>query len=132
MDEQQVELNSVKRAITNTPQNLNQIWQSYPVLWQQLSWNQSQLRLWLRALPDIQITNSTSEDPQYHIQQDNSGNDLGDTIASIVTALGKPMPIALLKKKMPPGTMVTDPMIQAAVKSHPKLQLKGPLISAIQ
>ena len=131
MNEQQIQLAVVQHALSKAPLDLNQIWQNYPVLWQQLSWEQSQLRLWLRCQPDIQIEDIESDNPQYRINTQNIGCDLGETIAGIVQTLGKPMPIALLKKKLPPGIMVTDPMIKAAVKAHPQLQFKGPLVSPL-
>jgi len=126
-------LKDIKRSLIRS-QHLSEIWQASPLLWQELGWQQSQLRLWLAVLPEIVILKGKADDPVYQISQDRQGgDDLADVIWQIVSESGRPMPVAQLKSKLPTGIgiVATEPMILAAVKAHPKLTSMGPTIKAV-
>ena len=124
-------LNHIKRSL-NRSQHLSEIWQASPLLWQEIGWQQSQLRLWLAVLPEIVVLEGESDDPVYQIPGDRQGDDdLAEVIWRIVSSSGRLMPVAQLKSKLPVGLVATEPMILAAVREHPKLTSMGPIIKAI-
>lgn len=131
MNDSPRKLNDIKRSLVRS-QHLSEIWQSSPLLWQELGWQQPQLRLWLAVLPGIEVSGSDGDDPVYQIPKTGQeGDGLADVIWRIVSETGRPMPVAQLKSKLPTGLVATEPMIQAAVKEHPKLTGMGPLIKAV-
>jgi len=124
-----MELQAIKKSLLNNTLSLEKVYENRPMLWQQLSWSQAQVRLWLISLPDMKIDNADSINPNYHLGgSEITGDDLGEIIAKIVEALGRPVPMAELRKKLPAGTIATDPMIKAAIQQHPHLVMTGPLI----
>ncbi|ACN17959.1 hypothetical protein HRM2_49110 [Desulforapulum autotrophicum HRM2] len=128
-------LNHIKRSLASS-QHLSEIWQTSPLLWQEIGWHQSQLRLWLAVLPEIVVRKGESDDPVYQIPQDlqkgdGQADDLAGVIWQIVSASGRPMPVAQVKSKLPTGVVATEPMILAAVREHPKLTTMGPVIKAL-
>jgi len=124
-------LNHIKRSLAHS-QHLSEIWQTSPLLWQEMGWHQSQLRLWLAALPDILIREGDSDDPVYEIPKAHQeGDDLAGVIWQIISASGRPMPVAQVKSKLPTGLVATEPMILAAVREHPKLTCMGPVIKTL-
>lgn len=123
------ELRALEKELASAPQSLEQIRQGRPLLWQELAWTPAQTRLWLRNLPDIQVHEQEPENPSYRLgSKENAPMDLGDAIVKVVAELGRPVPIAQLRSKLPPGTVATDPMIRAAIESHPALTITGPLV----
>ncbi|WPL16528.1 hypothetical protein Thiowin_01486 [Thiorhodovibrio winogradskyi] len=125
------ELRALEKALASAPQSLEQMRQGNPLLWQELAWTPAQTRLWLRNLPDMQIQEQEQEpdNPSYCLgTKANAPVDLGDAIAKVVAELGRPVPIAQLRSKLPPGTVVTDPMLRAAIESHPVLMITGPMV----
>ena len=74
----------LKKSLSK-PRKLSELWQTYPMLWQDIQWQQAQLRLWLAALPGIQISQADTSDPVYQITgQEQGQDDLGDIIYDIV------------------------------------------------
>ena len=128
-------LNDIKRSLARS-QHLSEIWQASPLLWQEIGWQQPQLRLWLAVLPEIVVREGESDDPVYQISQnlqkgDGLADDLAGVIWQIVCASGRPMPVAQVKSKLPTRLVATEPMILAAVRKHPKLTTMGPVIKAL-
>ena len=108
---------------------LSDLWNEFSQVWQELGWQQPQLRLWLAALPEIGITDLESENPGYQIkgeQREREG--LTEAIFTLISASGMPMPIAQLQGWLPPSFGATEPMIKAAVKNHSKLMVMGPVV----
>ncbi len=81
----------------------------------------------------MELQDGEGDDPRYRIGLGAPPtDDLGETIARVVEALGGPVPLAQLRTKLPPGLVVTDPMIRAAVQAHPRLSLTGPLVRLVR
>lgn len=55
-----ISLAPVRRQLELYPCSLEQLWLDYGMLWQQLGWQQSQVRLWARCLPEIQVDDGSS------------------------------------------------------------------------
>lgn len=152
------ELGRVRAELRRCERTLDDLWGERALLWRGLGWSRPQLRLWLRCLPGIGVREVESDNPSYGrisgASEAGSGfqgggeagakepggaaprtpdagdtaESLGDAVARIVAALGKPVPLALVRAKLPPGQVVTDTMIRAAVQAHPGLTMTGPLI----
>ena len=123
------ELRVLEKELASAPQSLEQIRQGNPLLWQELAWTPAQTRLWLRNLPDVQVHEQEPDNPSYRLGgKGNVPLDLGDAIAKVAAELGRPVPIAQLRSKLPPGTVATDPMIRAAIEDHPALTITGPMV----
>lgn len=123
------ELRALEKELVSAPQSLEQIRLGNPLLWQGLGWTPAQTRLWLRNLPNMQVQEQEPDNPSYRLgAKENAPMDLGDAIAKVVAELGRPLPIAQLRSKLPPGTVATDPMIRAAIAGHPALTITGPMV----
>lgn len=55
-------------------------------------------------------------------------NTLADELVALLNKVGRPMPMAQLMGKLPPGMMVTEPMVCAAAQKDARLELKGSFI----
>lgn len=118
------------KSLSEEPQTLDELWHAQPLLWQDLNWEQSQLRLWLYCQPGL-LCDTNSEGVECFRQPDTdrqSEPDLGEEVARIVQSNGKPLPLAQLKKRLPPGLLATEPMLKAAIADHPHLQMQGPMV----
>lgn len=128
MSEIMTKLMDVRHGLEQS-RKLSDLWQEFSPLWQELGWQQSQLRLWLAALPQVEITNLTGDDPGYRIMGEQcEGEELAEAIFNIISTSGMPMPIAQLQSRLPPTFGATEPMIKAAVKDHSKLTVMGPVV----
>ncbi len=140
-----MDLQTLRRDLAVGPRSLAEIWQGRSLLWQRLGWEMPQVRLWLRSLPDMAVQDADSADPSYRIgagltpdadrgaqQAAPKVDDLGEIIARTVDALGGQVPLAMLAGKLPPGLVVTDPMLRAAVQAHPGLAMIGPLVRLVR
>lgn len=134
------ELPRVRADLKTGERTLDDLWNDRPLLWQGLAWDRSQLRLWLRSLPDIAVRDLETENPTFFASEtavalaqgrESQSTDLGDIVAEILAALGKSAPLALVRAKLPPGLVATDAMIRAAAQAHPRLALTGPLIRLV-
>ncbi len=124
-----IELQRVRKDLASNARTLDEVCQDRSLLWQRLGWDRHQVRLWLRSLPDMDVQDGEAGDPRYRIGPGApQADDLGETIARVMEALGGPVPLAQLRTKLPPGLVVTDPMIRAAVQAHPRLAMTGPLV----
>ncbi|RLA54500.1 MAG: hypothetical protein DRR42_01585 [Gammaproteobacteria bacterium] len=127
--EQLAGINRLKASLKREPGTLEDVWLAQPVLWQELGWSQSQLRLWLLCQPGLEAIKTDGQLRYQFAAGDKSERpDLGEIIAKIVQGVGKPMPLAQLKSKLPAGTVVTEPMLKAAINQHPQLTLMGPMV----
>ncbi|QTA78688.1 Uncharacterized protein dnl_09180 [Desulfonema limicola] len=125
----QQQLTGICQTINKSSQTLEHLWQHYPLVWQELGWTQAQVRLWLGCLPDIVAADADMDNPVYSFQGETKpDDDLGDVIVKVLEAVGRPMPVKQLMNKLPGGLVVTVPMVQAAVKEHPRLLLTGPVV----
>ena len=126
-------LEQLRRILTRSPQTLEQIWHDKHRLWQELGWQQAQVRLWLSCLPDMSITGQNSDNPTYRLgSSDNNAqpqDDLGATLLAIIEQTGGRILISQLKGKLPHAMVATDQMIQTAIRNHPELTMTGPFVS---
>ena len=126
------ELVELQAHVRTGHRRLDGLWQDRPMLWQSLGWSRAHLRLWLRSLPGICIEQGETDNPSYTLAADaahaGKRQDLGELIARVVDALGRPMPLGQLRTRLPPGTLATEAMMRAAIQTHPKLALTGPLV----
>ena len=100
------------------------------MLWQQLGWETSQIKLWLACLPSIRLTTDLDGSVVYQLDQLATSNDnnLADELVALLSNAGRPMPLAQLIGKFPAGLVVTEPMLRAAAQKDSRLELKGPLV----
>ena len=123
-------LTRLLNSLGEAPQTLEELWQTQPLLWQDLGWQESQLRLWLYCQPGL-VRNADSDGIERFGQATSSTQsepDLSEEIAKIVQSNGKPLPLAQLKNRLPAGVLATEPMLRAAITEHPKLQMVGPMV----
>jgi len=123
-------LQRLKKNLATESQTLDELWQSRPIVWQELGWKKEQLMLWLRCQPDIKKNGRQKEPDKYEIKGGKSDSipDIGEIIAKVLQGTGKPVPLANLKNKLPSNLVVTTPMLKAAINDHPNLQMIGPLV----
>lgn len=123
-------LEAVQRSLQNTPNSIGQICSENSMLWQQLGWETSQIKLWLACLPSIRLTTDLDGSVVYQLDQLATSNDnnLADELVALLSNAGRPMPLAQLIGKFPAGLVVTEPMLRAAAQKDSRLELKGPLV----
>lgn len=127
------ELNRLLKSLGDEPQTLEEIWHIRQMLWQDLGWNQAQVKLWLYCRPGL--TRAIAVDGVERFGQANSeaerALDLAEEIAKIVQSNGRPLPLTQLKNRLPAGLVATEPMLKAAIADHPHLQMVGPMVKLI-
>ncbi len=133
LDAEQLDgINRFKASLKSEPTSFEDLWLAQPALWQGLGWSQAQLRLWLRCQPGLNAIKTSDQVRYQYAKGDKSEQpDLGEIIAKIVQGAGKPMALAQLKSKLPAGTLVTEPMLKAAINQHPQLVMMGPMVKLI-
>lgn len=126
----------VKNSIVKQALSLDDIWLSQPSLWQGLSWDKSQLKLWLICQPNIILEDNGQGDESSLFKANTASKknlpDIAEEIAKVLQGTGKPMPLAQLKNKLPAGMLATEPMLKSAISKHPNLTLTGPLVRLVQ
>jgi hypothetical protein len=123
-------LAAVRRSLKTGPVTLDQLWTDHATQWHQLGWDLAQLSLWLACtsalqrneLPSGVIAWSLNEGPGQ------ATSSLADELVALLHKAGRPMPLAQLMGKFPPGVVVTEPMLRAAALQDARLELKGPLL----
>lgn len=127
------DLEGLCKRLAAEPQSLEQLCQDHALLWRRLDWSKAQIRLWLRSLPAMRVEAADSDDPRYRlVASESTAPDLGEAIAQVVVALGKPVPLAQLRNRLPPGILASEPMLRAAIRNHPRLTLTGPLVRLLK
>ncbi len=126
-------LATIDAVLSNLKQEamtLEQIWQDYGLVWQQLGWNLAQIKLWLLCQPSVQIQQASNGEQAFQIQcaQTNQETNLSDELVALLHLAGRPMPLSQLISKLPAGRVVTEPMLRAAAQQDARLELKGPLL----
>ena len=130
MDNGRISLDEVMRALGQNAYTIDQLWLDHAALWQQLGWNESQVKLWLGCLGDVRANLAESGEKIYRVEVRQQGDrqSLADHVLSLLENAGKPLPLAHLRDKLPAGWVVTEAMLRAAVKADARLELKGPLV----
>lgn len=124
------ELKRLLNSLGSEPQTLEEIWHTRQMLWQDLGWDQAQVKLWLYCQPDLARAKADDGIERFSRAGSEADNtpDLTEEIAKIVQSNGKPLPLAQLKNRLPAGLVATEPMIKAAIADHPHLQMVGPMV----
>lgn len=131
-------LKRLRQQITQAPISFAQLWQEHASLWQGLGWSEAQARLYLRCLPGVVAQEETDAclDPNAVIFQikseageaNTASFDLADEMVTLLSHGGRPMPLAQLLNKMPPGRVLTETMLRSAAAADPRLTLAGPTV----
>ena len=126
-------LATIDAVLSNLKQEamtLEQIWQDYGLVWQQLGWNLAQVKLWLLCQPSVQIQQASNGEQAFQIlgAQTNQETSLTDELVALLEKAGRPMPLSQLISKLPAGRVVTEPMLRAAAQHDARLELNGPLL----
>jgi hypothetical protein len=128
-----ISLAPVRRQLERSPCSLKQLWLDYGMLWQQLGWHQSQVRLWARCLSAIQVDDDDPLNPTFRLANaagsDNSA--IADQIVDLLASQGRPMPLNHLMHKLSGGAVVTEPMLRSIVAADSRMQITGPLVRLI-
>jgi len=123
-------LDAVQRSLKNSAFTLDQIWSDHAQIWQQLGWSQSQVKLWLGCLPNLQMREGSNSEQAYQLEavNHNSDTNLADELVALLEKAGRPLPLTQLLAKLPAGLVVTEPMLRAAAIKDTRLEIKGPLL----
>jgi hypothetical protein len=124
------ELKRIKDNLRQQPQTLDELWFSYPGLWQVLAWSKVQLSLWLTCQPDIIKDENGTGILTYICRQQDSVEriDLGEEIVKILKIEQRPLPLNNIKNMLPTGTLTTEALLKKAIEEHPQLTMMGPLV----
>ena len=127
---QQQALGQLLRRLEHEPQTLDELWHTRALLWQELGWDQAQLKVWLYCQPRLKCLYTDERDERFGPTESapERGQDLGEEIARIIQSSGRPLPLAQLKNRLPAGLVATEPMLKAAIADHPGLQMLGPMV----
>ena len=123
-------LDTVQRSLKNAAFTLDQVWSDHAQVWQQLGWNQSQVKLWLACLPEMKRETISEGTASYQLASNEpiSNHNLADELVALLVKADRPMPLTQLLGKLPAGQVVTEPMLRAAAMQDARLDLKGPLV----
>ena len=127
-------ITAIQRSLRNGPATFEQLLGDHAVLWQNLRWDASQVKLWLAcstALRKCQLPNGEAAWALDGVSSSTSFN-LPDELVALLQKAGRPMPLMQMLSKLPAGTVVTEPMLRAAAQQDERLELKGPLLKLAQ
>ena len=125
-----VTLLPVRQQLNQGPCSEEQLRTDHAHRWQALGWGTEQIRLWLRCQPGVSVDDT---DPSHLVFRPSADArpttpSLADQIVDLLGTSAKPIPISQMMKRLPAGTNVTEPMLIAAVRADPRLQITGPLV----
>ena len=125
-----IDLTPVCRDLERSGCTLEQLWLDHASIWQGLGWGQAQVRLWLRCQPHIEVDQSDAANPTCRLPAaaGSHDSDLADQIVALLESAGRPMPLIQVMNRLPPGTIVTEPMLRAVIHADPRLVMTGPLV----
>lgn len=123
-------IGTVQRSLKSGPATLEQLLVEHAFLWHPLGWDASQVSLWLACLPTVRRCALPTGEAAYALDGASPApaNSLADEIVALLHKAGRPMPLAQLMGKLPPGVVVTEPMLRATALQDERLELKGPLL----
>lgn len=96
------------------------LWRDNQEIWQQLGWSKTQVALWQASLPQIHCDEAAAN----YLDKPN----ITAHIEKLLTQAGRPQPIALLLKKLPPGVTATEQQLRKLAQQSDRLEVKGPLL----
>lgn len=121
---------TVQRSLKSGPATLEHLLVEHASLWHPLGWDASQVSLWLACLPTVRRCALPTGEEAYGLDDATPApaNSLADELVALLHKTGRPMPLVQLMDKLPPGVVVTEPMLRAAALQDARLELKGPLL----
>ena len=123
-------LTHIAPSLKAGPATLEQLLAEHAALWQSLGWQAAQVSLWLACAPALRVCVTPAGERAYALDsaQADAGNSLADELVALLQKAGRPLPLAQLGNKLPPGMLVTEPMLRNVAKQDARLALKGPLL----
>ncbi len=121
---------NLQSSLKSCPSTLEQLLVEHASLWHPLGWDASQVSLWLACLPTVRRFALATGEVAYALDSASPApaNSLTDELVGLLHKAGRPMPLAQLLGKLPPGMVVTEPMLRTAALQDARLELKGPLL----
>ena len=87
-------------------------------------WSRAQLELFLLCAPGVQYNKVADT---FHVAQRDLQSDLQDALLAAVRSFaGRPVPVAIVRSRLPNQFVTTDEQILALVRRTPGLDLFGP------
>ena len=123
-------LAQIAPSMKNAPTTLELLLAEHAALWHAQGWQAAQVGLWLACLPAVRRCVTPSGEHAYLLANEGAqaSSNLADELVALLQAAGRPLPLAQLGNKLPPGMLVTEPMLRNAAKQDARLALKGPLL----
>lgn len=123
-------LKQIAPSMKNGPVTLEVLLAEHAALWQAQGWQAAQVSLWLACLPALTSCVTPSGERGYALAdaQGDASSNLADELVALLQKAGRPLPLAQLGNKLPPGMLVTEAMLRNAAKQDARLALKGPLL----
>jgi len=116
-----MEITQLISQLKVAPKSAALVFYEHNSLWQSLSFNQTQVALWLASLP----LNNQQKEPSAAYQVT---PDIAAHLVSLLQQAGGRMPLGQVLKKLPAGITTSEQQIRKLAQQHPQLDIKGPLL----
>lgn len=131
-------IHAIRLSLRSGPVSLSEVLSDHARLWHDLGWDGAQVGLWLACLPWVRRSRlsgggseGTSDGEVLYVLADQEAPasiSLADELVVLLRQAGRPLPLAGLLRKLPPGMVVTEPMLRAAALQDGRLEIHGPLL----
>ncbi|MFM0265356.1 hypothetical protein [Paraburkholderia sediminicola] len=130
-------IKKLHRELAHGPVSLSQLWQDYIALWQGLGWSEAQVRLYLCCLSGVVVMREAAspnhDNISFHLQRAAAQAlvaqfSVADELVALLRQAGRPMLLAQLLAKMPPGRVLTEAMLRSVAAADVRLILAGPTV----
>ena len=120
----------VVRSLKNGPVTLDDLMTEHASVWHRLRWESAQVSLWLACLSHVRQQHMPDGKLCYSLAREKipAASSLADDLVALLQKAGRPVPLMQLMSKLPPGVVVTEPMLRTAAQQDDRLELKGPLL----
>lgn len=120
----------VARSMENGPVTLDYLMAEHADIWHRLRWESAQVSLWLACSGLVFQERMSDGELRYSLASEKaaSRSSLADELVALLQKAGRPMPLVQLMTKLPPGLVVTEPMLRTAAQQDDRLEIKGPLL----
>jgi hypothetical protein len=120
----------VVRSLKNGPVTLDDLMTEHASMWHRLRWESAQVSLWLACSCHVSQERMTDGELRYSLANEKTpvATRLADELVALLQKTGHPVPLMQLIRKLPPGVVVTEPMLRTAAQQDDRLELKGPLL----
>lgn len=120
----------VARSLANGPVTLDYLMAEHASVWHHLRWESAQVSLWLACSSHVRQQHTPDGELCYSLAREMAADasSLADELVALLQKAGRPVPLMQLMSKLPPGVVVTEPMLRTAAQQDDRLELKGPLL----